>query len=177
MFGFRPIDTTTTSTSNAVTTGLDRGARAGRRVAVDLGVGADVDAAPLEALLDDLGDVLVEAREDLREGLEDGDLGAEVGEQRRELAPDHAATDDGGALRQLADRQELVGRHHDLAVDVEAGQRAGHRARRQHHRVAGELEVARAAARHGDALAGVQPPVAVEHRDLAALQQRRRGRR
>ena len=61
--------------------------------------------------------------------LEDRDLGAEVGEQRGELAADHAAADDGGALRQLADREELVGRHHDLAVDVEARQRARHRAR------------------------------------------------
>ncbi len=52
------------------------------------------------------------------------------------------------------------------------GQRAGHRARRQHDGVAGELEVARAAARHGDPLAGVQPAVAVEHGDLAALEQR-----
>ena len=47
---------------------------------------------------------------------------------------------------------------------------------RQHHGVAGELEVARCAARHGDPLAGVEPAVAVEHGDLAALQQRAEAR-
>ena len=85
------------------------------------------------------------------------------------------AADDGGALGQLADRQELVGGHDDLAVDVEPGQRARHRAGRQHDGVAGELHVARLAAGHRDLLAGVEPAVPVEDRDLAALEQRRRG--
>ena len=168
----RPTETTTTSTSRpspptCTVVPLPVGAWPSTVTPVRI-----VDAAALERLLDDLGDVLVEAGEDLGQRLEDRDLGAEVGEHRRELAADDAAADDGGALGQLGDRQELVGGHDDRAVDVEAGQRAGHRARGQHDGVAGELEVAGGAAGHGDPLAGVEAAVAVEHRDLAALQQR-----
>ena len=44
-------------------------------------------------------------------------------------------------LGSVGHREHLVGGHHDRAVDVEAGQRARQRARREHDRVAGELHV------------------------------------
>ncbi len=69
------------------------------------------------------------------------------------------------------DRQELVARDHELAVDLEAGDRPWHRARREDDRVAGELDVAGLAAGDGHVLVRPQRACAQVGRDLAALQQ------
>ena len=177
--GRRPTDTTTTSTSRASPPDLHGGAGAASgEWPVDLDAGADVDAAALEALLDDLGDVLVEAREDLRQRLEDRDLGAEVGQHRGELAADDAAADDrrrsSAARRSTRNSSDVIT---ILPSTSKPGSVRGTEPGGQDDGVAGELDVARAAAGHGDALAGVQPAVAVEHGDLAALEQRAEARR
>ena len=102
-------------------------------VAVDLDAGADVDAPLLERAHDDVGDVVVAAGQDLGQRLEDRDLGAEVGHDRGELAADGAAADDDRATTAAVEHQHLVGGHDEAAVDLEAGDRAGHRARREDH--------------------------------------------
>ena len=69
--------------------------------------------------------------EDGVERLEDRHLGAEVGQERGELAPDDAAADDGDRSRELLEVEELVGRHDPAPVDLEAGQQERHRSGRQ----------------------------------------------
>ena len=93
------------------------------------------------------------------ERLEDGDLGAEVGQERSELAPDDAAADDDDRGRQLLEVEELVGRHDQAAVDLEARQRAGHRARRQHDVAADDDPAGILAVDHLDAAAVLSVPV------------------
>ena len=64
----------------------------------------------------------------LGQGLEEGDLAAEVAQHGGELAADGAAADDRGRRRQLVELQHVVGGQDRLAVGLEAGDGAGHRA-------------------------------------------------
>ena len=90
--------------------------------ALDLDAGHDVDAALLERPDEQADDVVVASRQDGVERLEDRDLGAEVGQQRGELAADHPAADDRDRGRQLLEVEELVRGHDPAPVDLEAGQ-------------------------------------------------------
>src|ERR1019366_2529286 len=103
---------------------VDGGGLLTGRVTGDLDAGLDLDAALLEGALHDGGDLGIATREDRGQTLEDGDLGAHVGEHRRELTPDGAATDDRGGGGQCAQVEELVRGQHELAVQIEARQGA-----------------------------------------------------
>ena len=76
----------------------------------DATAGLHLDAAPLEPAADGLGDLLVDAGEDLRQHLEERDLGADVDEERRELAADRAAADRPHARRDRLQLEHVVGR-------------------------------------------------------------------
>src|SRR3954465_13104414 len=89
----------------------------------------------------------------------------------RQRAADRAAADDYRGLRQLVDREELVTRHDDLAVDVETGKRARHRTGREVDRVGRDLDVAGLAPRHLDRLVRVQRAGTEVGGALASLEQ------
>ena len=59
----------------------------------------------------------------------DRDLGAQVREQGRELAPDRAAADHGHRRGETLEVQELVGGQDETTVDLEPRQRTGDRPR------------------------------------------------
>ena len=144
-------------------------------MALDQDAGHDVDAPLLEGAGHQADDVVVAAGEDGVERLEDRHLGAEVGQERGELAPDHPAPDDGDRGRQLLEVQELVRGHDPAPVDLEAGQACGHRPGRQDdvatdHDAAGVLTVD-----HLDVAVGLQGARARQGGDLAALEQARTG--
>ena len=140
-------------------------------VALHLYAGAHVDAALLERPQHHSGDVLVATGQDLRQRLEDGHRRAEVGHHRCELATDGAAADDHGTGRQGLQRQQLVGGDDRGAVDIEAGDGARHRAGGEDHVGAAQFHVAGGAAAHAHDVVGVQGAEAVEHSDLALLEQ------
>ncbi len=132
-----------------------------------------LDAALVEGAGDQADDVVVAAGEDRVERLEDRHLGAEVGQERGELAPDHPAADDGDRGRELLEVEELVRGHDPAPVDLEAGQAGGHRPGRQddvaaHHDAAGILTV-----EHLDAAVGLEGARARQGDHLAPLEQSR----
>ena len=127
-----------------------------RRVPGHGDTGADVDALAPERLHDHVGDVLVAARQDLRQPLEDRHLRAEVGEHRRELAPDGTATDHDRRGRQRREVEELVGGDDEGALDIEAGDRPRHRSGGEDHRVGGELGLRAVVGGDGDGAVGVE---------------------
>ena len=110
--------------------------------------------------------------EDGVERLEDRHLGAEVRQQRGELAPDDAAADDGHRGRQLLEVEELVRRHDPAPVDLEAGQQvrgtdpAARTTLRPTTTAAGVLPVD-----HLDAAVGLERARPDQRRDLAPLEQ------
>ena len=182
--GLRPTDTTTTSVLiGSPPSTFTTVPPSDRLVAGDLDACPDLHPPLLERPLDDLRRVLVDAGQDLRQDLEHGHLAAHVGQHRGELATDRPAADDDGGSRHLRYRQQLVGRHDDLAVDVEAGDGADLRPGGDDHGVTGDLDVARSLGRSGrvtrlasgdrDPSTLVEPPVAVVDRDLPTLEQRR----
>src|SRR5918995_1418951 len=83
------------------------------------------DRALAELLRELLGGVRVLLRDQAREHLDDRDLGAEPGEDRRELAADDPAAQDDEALRKLLLREET--RRVDAAGRVEPLDRRMHR--------------------------------------------------
>ena len=105
-----------------------RAAVAARRVAGHRDTGADLDAPLLERPQHHVRHVLVAAGQDLGQGLQDGHLGAQIGEHGGELAADGPAADDHRGGRQLLEVQHLVGGQDQVAVDLEAGNAARHRA-------------------------------------------------
>ena len=86
---------------------------------------------------DDVGHVGVDAGEDLGQPLEHGDLARRgrpcIEANSQPMAPPPMTAADAG---QVGHRQHLVGGEHEAPVDVEAGDRAGHRARGEDHGVA-----------------------------------------
>ena len=64
---------------------------------------------------------------------------AQIGQHRGELAADGPAADHDGRGRQPLEVEHLVGGEHDRAVDLEAGNAPGHRARRQDDVAADQL--------------------------------------
>ena len=118
-----------------------------------------------------LRDLLVDAGQDLRQRFEDRDLGADVDEERRELAADRAAADRPRRARDTVELEHVIGRQHALAVELEA--RTGERARR---RPVASDDVACRAPRcrrtRDRAAVGRERAGAGDDRDLAALQQR-----
>ena len=137
---------------------VNRGARpiGLRGMAVDHHARARRDATLLERPLDDLGGVDITAVEDLGQCLEDRDLGAEVAHHRRELTADRPTTDDDGGSGKLRHRENFVGGHDHRTVDVEAGDRAGHRTGCEDHGLALQGEIPRLASAHGDGAIGAE---------------------
>src|SRR5215218_452726 len=82
-----------------------------------------------------LGDVGVLGREHAVERLEEQHVGAEPAERGRDLRARRAGADDGERLRQLLQRPRLLGADH-AAAELRAGDRLGHRAGREHDRLA-----------------------------------------
>src|ERR1019366_8469073 len=81
--------------------------------------GANIDTALLEGAANHADHFGVTTGEDRGQELEHGHLGAHIAEHRGDLAPDGAPADHGRGRRQRGEVQELIGRHHDRAVDVE----------------------------------------------------------
>ena len=152
---------------------LDRreGAILRRRVRLHHDPGHDVDAALLERSPDETDDVLVTSDQDAVQRLEDRDLGAQVGQQRGELAADHATTDDGDRRRKLLQIQELVGGHDPAAVHLEPGQHVGHRSGRQHHVAPDDHLAGVLAVDHLDPVVGQERPRPCQGGHLAPLEQ------
>src|SRR5579875_2321649 len=139
----------------------------GGRVTGHRHAGADVDAPLLEGAHNDVGDDLVALGQELGQRLEARDLGAEVGEQRGELAADGAAADDDGRGGQLLEVEHLVGGEHEPAVDVEAGDGARHRTGGDDHVLPAELGPVRDA----DHVVGPEGAGALERGHLALLEE------
>ena len=118
-----------------------------------------------------LGDVGVDAGDDLVHALEDRDLGTEVGHHRRELTADRPATDHGGAGGHGGHRQDLVGGHHETAVDLETRQLTWHRTGAQQHALTADAGARAVGEVDGDRPVRAEASGAVVGLDLAALQQ------
>ena len=172
--GRRPIETSTWSTSifsepfgrlerhdDAVVGVLER---------ADPGLGVDLRAALLQRLGQHVGAVAVgpDRQHAVRQRLQQRGVHAEVGVDGGELGPDHAAADHGDPLGQLLGGVvgRLVRGDHPHAVDVHAGDGAGHRARADDHGLA-----AQRLAVHRDRAVGGQRAEALDDGDLAPLEQ------
>jgi hypothetical protein len=101
--------------------------------ALEAGAQLLLDAALAERALEQLAAALLLERDEVGERLDDGHLGAEGAPDRRELAAD-------GAAPRMTDRagdgvhaQGVVAVDDAGVVDLETGDRAGHRAGRQQH--------------------------------------------
>ena len=143
----------------------------GRRVPLDLHAGDDVDAPLLERADEKAGDVVVAAREDGVECLQDRHLGAEVGQERRELTPDDAAADDHGRGGERLEVEELVGRHDQSTVDLEAGQQERYRSGRQDDVAADNDAAGIPPVDDFDTVVRLERARADQRGDLAALEQ------
>src|SRR5207248_11790560 len=82
-----------------------------------------LDPALRERADNRLCDLLVDAAEHLRQHLEDRDLGADVDEERRELAPDRAAADHRDPAGHFGELEHIVGGEDAFAVELETGDR------------------------------------------------------
>ena len=71
----------------------------------DLGVCANFDAPLLEPAHEEANELSIGVRDRLREHLEHGHVASDLREERPELEPDRAATDDDEALRDLGERE------------------------------------------------------------------------
>src|SRR6266852_4015878 len=110
-------------------------------------------------------EVDVHAGEEGLRHLDHGHLRAEGGVEVRELDADRAAADDHGGGREHRPLERLAAGDHDLAVDLEPGERAlAAPGGEQHEARADPLAV------HGHAAAR-QPPDALAVRDLVLLEQ------
>ncbi len=178
--GRRPTETTTMSDVDLGSLGRGAGRR---RCRSDRGTNPFTWAPVCSSMprlrndrCDDRGDLGVAPGEDRVECLDEGDPRTEVGQERCELAPDGAGTDDRrptrGCLSRSKNSSEVTTA---TAVDRQSGQRAGHRPGGQDDVAADDL-----GPRVGT-LAHPYPPVRQQgagtrqHGDLAALQETRRG--
>ena len=100
-------------------------AAVGRLDALERRAGAEGDAALAEGALQHLRRGLVLGGDQPGQGLDDGDLGAEGAPHARELDADDTAAEHDHRRRHPVEAQRLLGGDHALAVDLEAGQRAG----------------------------------------------------
>ena len=94
-----------------------------------------VDTTLPERPADRLGHVGVATHEDLRQRFEERHRRTQVGQHRGELATDGATTDHRHPPGHLGDRQQLIARDHQLAIDLEPADRAGRRAGSEDHMV------------------------------------------
>ena len=97
------------------------------------------DAALAERAHDDVGGFDVDAGKDARQRFHHRDLAAEVAQQGRELTTDRSRADDQHPRRDLGEREHVIGREDSFTVEVEPGERARQRTRREHERAALEL--------------------------------------
>lgn len=99
--------------------------------ALEAGTGPYADRALLEGALQLFGDRLVLGGDQSRQGLDDRDLRAEGSEDGCELHTDHTAAEDHDPLRDVVELQGLIASH-EPAADLQARQRLGERAAREH---------------------------------------------
>src|SRR5665213_3920648 len=103
---------------------VDGHAATGLFGALDLHADEAIDSRVLEGGQHLLGDVFILERHQSIEAFEERDLDAELAVERRELDPDSAGADDADRLRNLRRERGVVGRNDQLAVELEAWQRA-----------------------------------------------------
>src|SRR3569833_880085 len=125
-----------------------------------------LDAALAERPLQALGAGLLLQRQQVGQRLHDGHLGAERAPDAGELHADHTAAEHGHRLRGPVEDERVVAGDHPLAVDVEPGQRAGHRAGGQDDVAALVRRVARAHLGRAD-----EADLALDDRDALGLAQ------
>jgi hypothetical protein len=132
-----------------------------------LGAEVQADLLLLERPLERRDGVGVLGGDQVVEELDDRHLGAEVREDGRELAPDHAAADDHEARRHVVDRQEPGRVEAARVVDALDRRPQRLRAGRDH----GVLEGDGLAALDRHLVGAREPPTSLDDRDAVGLQQ------